>query len=157
MKTRKKELLKLLLACGLMMAPLLCHAYTEPKVVINTSAGSSFEFYIADNPRITYQNNWLMIENDKGVTVSVEAADVAGFNFLPSDDTAIDDVRAEGRFGSMMSGLNAGSTVSVFALDGKTIQTMSAGSDGKAEIDFNQLPKGVYIIKTDKGSFKIQK
>lgn len=157
MKIKKKELLKLLLACGLMIAPLSGYAYADPKIVINTAAGSTFEFYIADNPRITYHDNLLVIENDKGVSVSVEASDVQGCNFFGSDDTAINAVETEGKFGSMMSGLKVGSRVNVFALDGKTIQTMPVGNDGKAEIDFNQLPKGVYVIKTEKGSFKIQK
>lgn len=149
---RKKELLKLLLACGLMMAPLVVHADNEPKVVVNTAAGASYEFYIADNPRITYQDNLMVIANDKGETVSVEAADVRSCTFFGSD-TAIDAVRVDGRFGSVMSGLRAGSRVGVFALDGKAVLTTSAGSDGKAEIDFGQLPKGVYLIKTEKGAF----
>ena len=62
-----------------------------------------------------------------------------------------------GKFGSKMSGLKAGSSVSVFTADGKTIQKTTVGEDGNAEIDFSKMPKGVYVVKTEKGSIKIQK
>ena len=157
MKLRKKELLKLLLACGLMMSPLLGFANAEPKVVVETNAGSSYEFYISDNPRITYQDNLLVIKNEKDLSVSVEAADVKVFKFYSSDNTAIDGVEIGGNFGSRMSGLKAGSSVNVFTPDGKSVQRTTVGKDGNAEIDFTQMPKGVYVVKTEKGSFKIQK
>ena len=157
MKLRKKELLKLLLACGLMMSPLLGFANAEPKVVVETNAGSSYEFYISDNPRITYQDNLLVIKNEKDLSVSVDAADVKTFKFYSSDDTAIDGVEIGGNFGSRMSGLKAGSSVNVITIDGKTVQSTTVGKDGNAEIDFTQMPKGVYVVKTEKGSFKIQK
>ena len=157
MKLRKKELLKLLLASGLMMSPLLSFATAEPKVVVETTTGSLYEFYIADNPRITYQDNLLVIQNEKDLSVSVNAADVKTFKFYSSSDTAIDGVEIGGKFGSKMSGLKAGSSVSVFTADGKTIQKTTVGEDGNAEIDFSKMPKGVYVVKTEKGSIKIQK
>lgn len=157
MKHGKKDLLRLLLACGLMMSPLLGHAYAEPKVVVSTTAGASYEFYISDNPQITYQDNLLVIKNDKALSVSIEAADVSEFKFYSSDATAIEGVEAGRGIGSMMSGLTSGTKVNVIALDGKTVQSISVGNDGKAELDFNSLPKGVYVVKTPKGSFKIQK
>ena len=154
MKLRKKELLKLLLASGLMMSPLLSFATAEPKVVVETTTGSLYEFFIADNPRITYQDNLLVIQD---LSVSVNAADVKTFKFYSSSDTAIDGVEIGGKFGSKMSGLKAGSSVSVFTADGKTIQKTTVGEDGNAEIDFSKMPKGVYVVKTEKGSIKIQK
>ena len=47
--------------------------------------------------------------------------------------------------------------MSVFTADGKTIQKTTVGEDGNAEIDFSKMPKGVYVVKTEKGSIKIQK
>lgn len=157
MEFNKKRMLRLLFACGFMMSPLIAHAYAEPKVVVSTFAGSSFEFYISAKPRITYQDNLLVIVSDKDGSVSLEAADVKEFRFCSSDETGVAAVKSDGRFGSMMSGLKAGSRVAVLSLDANTVQTVYAGSDGKAEINFGQLPDGVYIIKTEKGSFKIKK
>lgn len=95
--------------------------------------------------------------SDKDGSVSLEAADVKEFRFCSSDETGVGAVKSDGRFGSMMSGLKAGSRVAVLSLDANTVQTVYAGSDGKVEINFGQLPDGVYIIKTEKGSFKIKK
>lgn len=157
MKSGKGGLLKLLLACGMMMSPLLGFAFSEPKVVVETTAGSAYEFYIADNPRISYQDNLLVIQNDKGLTVSVEAAEVKSFRFYSSDVTAIKGIEMNGQFGSKLMGLKAGSDVKVFAIDGKSIQSTTVGNEGNAEIDFSQLPTGIYVVKTEKGSFKIKK
>lgn len=157
MKSGKGGLHKLLLACGMMMSPLLGFAFSEPKVVVETTAGSAYEFYIADNPRISYQDNLLVIQNDKGLTVSVEAAEVKSFRFYSSDVTAIKGIEMNGQFGSKLTGLKAGSDVKVYAIDGKSIQSTTVGNEGNAEIDFSQLPTGIYVIKTEKGSFKIKK
>lgn len=157
MKMRKKEMLRLLLACGLMISPLLGHAYADPKFVVQTTTGASYEFYITDNPQIRYQNNSLVLTNDKGLSVTVEAADVKGFKFFPSDETGIGSIKDNASFGSMMSGLRVGSKVEVVSLSAKILQSSTVGNDGAAKIDFTPLPKGVYIIKTEKGSFKITK
>lgn len=150
MKFNKKRMLKLLFACGFLMSPLLVRAYTEPRVVVCPFAGSSFEFYISVLPRITYQDNLLVIVSERDGSVSLDAAEVKDFRFYSSDGTGVDAVKAEAGFSSVMSGLRAGSKVDVLTLDAKTLQTVYARSDGKAEIGFNQLPDGVYIIKTEK-------
>lgn len=157
MKSGKGGLLKLLLACGMMMSPLLGFAFSEPKVVVETTAGSAYEFYIADNPRISYQDNLLVIQNDKGLTVSVEAAEVKSFRFYSSDVSAIKGIERNGQFGSKLTGLKSGSNVKVFDIDGKSIQSTTVGNEGNAEIDFSQLPTGIFVVKTEKGSFKIKK
>lgn len=150
-------MIKLLLACGLLMLPILGYAANDPKLVINTTAGASYEFFIADNPKMTYQDNVLICQNDKGLSVSVEAAQVASFKFTPSNvDTGISSVTISSTFGSVLSGLKAGSKVVIASLDGKVVKSLNASEAGTLELDFNQLPQGILVIKTEKGSLKIQ-
>ena len=82
---RKKKMIRLLLACGLLMSPVIAQADNEPKMVVTTVEGSSYEFFIADNPTIQYKENLLVCQNDKGLSVSVEAANVKSFKFFPSE------------------------------------------------------------------------
>ena len=155
---RKKKMIRLLLACGLLMSPVMSQAYNEPKMVVTTVAGTSYEFFIADNPTIQYKDNLLVCQNDKGLSISVEAVDVKSFLFFSSDiDTGINHVSiSSDDFGSKLSGLKPSSKVIVAALDGKVVKNLNANDAGTIDIDFTQLPHGIFVIKTDKGAFKIQ-
>lgn len=147
----------MLLACGLLVSPVVAHAYSDPKMVVTTKAGESYEFFISDNPSIKYQYNLLVCKNDKGLSVSVEAANVKTFKFYSSDDdTGIGQVELPSVFGSKLSGLQAGSRVDIVTLDAKVVKSLKANTDGTVDINLSELPNGVLIIKTQKGSFKIK-
>ena len=147
---RKKKMIRLLLACGLLMSPVIAQADNEPKMVVTTVEGSSYEFFIADNPTIQYKKNLLVCQNNKGLSVSVEAANVKSFKFFPSEsDTGINQVSFSSSFGSKLSGLTAGSKVLV-------VKSLKANDSGTIDIDFTQLPHGIFVVKTEKGAFKIQ-
>ena len=149
-------MIKLLLACGLLMSPVPGNAENRPSMVIYTTSGD-YQIFISDNPKMTYHDNLLVIRNDRGLTVSVEAADVRSFQFNGSDTpTGIRTADAAARSGSVLSGLTAGSRIDVFGLDGKLVKSLKADKEGTAEIDFRQLPKGILVIKTEKGSLKIK-
>lgn len=154
---RKKKMIRLLLACGLLMSPVIAQADNEPKMVVTTIEGSSYEFFIADNPTIQYKENVLVCQNDKGLSISVEAANVKSFKFFSSDDdTGINQVSFSSSFGSKLSGLTTGSNVLVVSLDGKIVKNLKVKDFGTTDIDFTQLPHGIFVVKTEKGSFKIQ-
>ena len=147
---RKKKMIRLLLACGLLMSPVIAQANNEPKMVVTTVEGSSYEFFIADNPTIQYKENLLVCQNDKGLSVSVEAANVKSFKFFPSEsDTGINQVSFSSSFGSKLSGLTAGSKVLVVSLDGKVVKSLKANDSGTIDIDFTQLPHGIFVVKTE--------
>ena len=55
-----------------------------------------------------------------------------------------------------IEGLRPGAAVSVYALDGKCIDTVKAGDDGRVSVALGHLPKGVYILRTPTRSFKIK-
>lgn len=146
-------MLRLLLACGLMISPLLGRANSVSRFVLSVTSGAKYEFFISNAPEILYQDNQLNISDNKNLTVAVNAADVSGFEFFPSE-AGVEFVEMKG---SLLSGLSAGSVVQIVSIDAKSIQTVTVGDDGKAEIDFTRLPFGVYVVTTEKGSFKILK
>lgn len=59
-------------------------------------------------------------------------------------------------FGSKISGLTPGSKVIVATADGKVILSQNVSENGKAEVDFTQLPAGILVLKTEKGAIKIK-
>lgn len=155
----KKERLRLLLACGLLMSPIAITCKAESRMVVTTNGGSTFEFFVYDNPKMTYHDNVLSIANDLGASMTVEAAEVKTFKFYPSYDTetGIGHIATgtRGRQASMMSGLEPGSAVDVHTLGAQKVLTVTVGSEGTAVIDFGSLPDGVYVVKTGKGTFKV--
>ena len=155
---RKKVINKSLLACCLLMSPTLGYADNEPKIIVNTNQGATYEFFLADNPTMTYQDNLLVCQNEKGLSISVEAEAVKSFDFIPSDgqNTGINEITIRNDFSSKLSGLRAGSKVEIFSLDAQLIKSQKALEDGTLHVDFSQLPHGVFIVKTEKGSLKIQ-
>ena len=54
-----------------------------------------------------------------------------------------------------LSGLQPNETVSVCNLAGKILQSHQANSDGELTITFSTLGKGVYIIKSNRQTFKV--
>lgn len=151
----KNKIIKLLFSVGLLLFPHVADA-GEARIVISTKGGVVAEFYLADDPVITYQDNLLVVKSSKS-EVSVAAEDVAAFDFEPSSgDTGIDDVfSGNGAGGSRLSGLQPGSKVQVYNVEGRLVKTITVSADGKAELDMDALPGGVYIVKTQKTSFKI--
>ncbi len=58
----------------------------------------------------------------------------------------------------LMTGLEAGAQVYVYAADGQTVNSVVASSDGRAVVDLNSLKSGqVYILRTPSASYKIAK
>lgn len=154
---RKRTIIQVLMACGFLLAPLSSWASSQAKIAINIS-GTIYEFYLADKPVITFQNNILEVKSDKGAGVTVDAKDVGDFQFIPAVSTGIDEIEANPAFGfgSRMSGLTPGSKVIVATADGKVVLRQTVGEEGTASVDFSRLPVGILILKTEKGVIKIK-
>lgn len=154
---RKRTIIKILMACGFLLSPLTSWAEQQAKITINIS-GTLYEFYLEDKPVITFQDNVLEIKSDKNTGVKVDAKYVGDFNFVPSTTTGIESIEMNQNvaFGSKISGLTPGSKVIVATADGKVIMSQNVSENGKAEVDFTQLPAGILVLKTEKGAIKIK-
>lgn len=149
-----KKAIKILLTAGLICCPLMADA-EEARIIISTKDGTVAEFYLVDDPVITYQDNLLVVRSNKR-EISVEAEQLQSFDFKPSETTGIDATMTDyNTEGSSLSGLPAGSKVQIFNTGGRLIRTSTVSADGKAIVDIDSLPEGVYIIKTSKSSFKV--
>ena len=145
----KNRFTKFLVTVGLMALPLMANA-DDTKFIITTNDGTVAEFYLDDDPVITYQDNLLVAISSKQ-EISVSAEDVLSFVFNSGNGTSIANLQGSSRF----NGLVPGSTVQVFAVDGKLVTTTTVSEDGKVDINLNSLPEGIFVIKTANLSFKI--
>ena len=152
----------MLMACGFLISPVATMTTSAAEnsaaagITINVS-GTIYEFYLSDNPVITFQDNVLVVKSDKDEAISVDAKDVGAFTFSPSIPTGIGQVEQNPylAFGSKMKGLTPGSRIMVVTLDGKTVLSQKVGETGEVTVDFQSLPSGVLVLKTEKGAFKV--
>ena len=159
---RKRTIIKMLMACGFLLSPMATMTTraadnnTAAGITINVS-GTIYEFYLSDNPVITFHDNVLVVKSDKADAISVDAKDVGAFTFSPSIPTDINQVPQNPSlaFGSKVKGLSPGSRVVVVTIDGKVVLSQVADENGDAMVDFNSLPAGVLVLKTEKGAIKI--
>lgn len=145
---KKNRFIRLLMAVGLMVLPLMANA-DDTRFIITTKDGTVAEFYLDDDPLITYQDNLLVAVSSKQ-EISVSAEEVVSFVFS-SEPSGIKNLQGTSSF----NGLVPGTAVQVFTIDGKLITNTKVSEDGKVDINFNNLPEGIFVIRTAKTSFKI--
>lgn len=119
--------------------------------------GTPVIIVLAEHPVITYTGNTLHVQTTEGNKIDIPVQDVSGTSFSETagiNKPAIADM--ELKAGKMMfSKLPAGSKVTVYTVDGKTISTINVGNDQQAVVDTQQLGSGVYIIKSATQTIKI--
>jgi len=122
-------------------------------VVVNMTDGTKAEFMLADEPVVTYSGNYLVLKTaTKEVSVSVTS--IINLSFVDRyTPTKIES--APTADGVLFRQLPAGSEIRVFTVDGKSVCTQKADSDGSVGLDLSRLPKGVLIIKTPETTIKV--
>ena len=155
-------------ALCLCMLPLQAEDYSFT-LLIN---GRSYVFNLAEKPVITYEANELTVkvtapssDPDEQSTVSeisvpvaeVQKIDLEKVNEI-KETVGVEAVKRAPEFvnGQLsLSGLPAGSAVSVVNAGGKTMVAVKASDRGEATVSLHQLPPGVYIVRTVDSAVKI--
>lgn len=126
------------------------------KLVVTLLDGTQVFYSITDNDRP------VMEFADGVVTVKADSfsfGDIREFR-LVKDDDAVRGISA-GQSGLRLDHgriyLNQVSAVSVFSLKGQRVEVPASLQDQLTVLDVSALPAGVYVIKTDKTSFKFVK
>lgn len=126
------------------------------KLVVTLLDGTQVFYSITDNDRP------VMEFADGVVTVKADSfsfGDIREFR-LVKDDDAVRGISA-GQSGLRLDHgriyLNQVSAVSVFSLKGQRVEVPTSLQDQLTVLDVSALPTGVYVIKTDKTSFKFVK
>lgn len=158
----KKSLKALAVIAAMLFLPAALRAAGGQLLVLTLADQSVTKFALTDSPVVTYSGNDIVVTCGENV-FQTSMADIRTVTFQDGEATAIEKViapeeKATYAFGSAaFEGLQAGSTVTVYTIDGKVVGTSKADADGRATADMTGLQSGIYIIRTANKSFKIKK
>ena len=106
-------------------------------LVVNGKDGTNTTFALSDNPKVSCKSGELTV-------TAGSRTFTLGHGSVKMENGCV-----------VFSGLNAGSTVSVYQQDGRLIKDSKADADGNAIVELSGMPKGVLIIHSNKTDIKI--
>ncbi len=169
----KKIVWSLMLTAVFLTAPTRLSAETidVQYLVLTQQDGSIAKFALTDYPVLTFnESNELVVTCLKEV-LTVDVQSLTNYDIVTEqvekETTAIATIRTNDdiagsrptvAFGeASFSNLKAGQRIMVYTIDGKPVNSVTVTQDGTASVQLNSLPKGVYILRTPQGSFKVKR
>lgn len=139
---------------------------SQNAIAIYQKDGQVTKFAFTENPVVTYSGNDVVLTTTKTTVqypiymlqkiafdVEIPATDVKE---LEQDAKPAMQFRFEGGM-LVITGGEAGSTVSLYSLSGVMEGQYRLDSNGRATIPLQQLGKSLYIVKTNRVTFKFRK
>ncbi len=167
----KKTSLITMIASVMFSLPMSTNAQEERTVdvtylVLTENSGAVSRFALSDSPEMSFSDGNLVVAC-QGDELTTSLADVKDYTFVVEHvSTGINSIPvAEGAVASQqptfsfrdakINGLKAGARVGIYSINGTLVSNINADAQGAASINLNNLPKGVYILRTPNKSFKI--
>lgn len=143
---------------------LVVATWAQNAVVVYQADGNTATFAFSEKPVISYSGSDLVLTTTK-TTVSYPVYLLKKIDFGESweEATALDEVKApDTRFsfqgGTLaISGGNAFSPVTLYTVGGTLVAHYRLDSAGSATIPVQSLGTGIYIVKTQRFTFKFRK
>ena len=137
-------------------------------LVVWTQDGGNVLYPLNEQPSIKFDGNGNYVVRSSAVEVQYPVADVRMFTLADTDNPRPDqpmdipDVSSRHNFSYSdntvrFSSLPLGGKVQVYNASGVLLRNYEVSDDGTASININDLPKGIYIIKTESITHKIIK
>ncbi|MBQ7987277.1 MAG: T9SS type A sorting domain-containing protein [Bacteroidaceae bacterium] len=137
---RKRNLVSILFAACTLTG------YAQNQLNIWQQSGSVVSYSFSEKPRLVFESETLKL-TASGVTVEYPVADIRKYSF-ENDPLSVGRVSAR---------LSDGGDVSVYTPEGILLKRVPAGKDGKTAVSIDDLPRGVYVVKSKSSTFKIMK
>lgn len=163
-----KHLIPLLAIAALLLLPVQTRAEDHVDVqylVLTQYDGTVSKFALSDAPILSFNGGQLVV-TCSGDELSTDLADVKDYHFVTEQvPTGIQSISiGNGKtvpevsfHNARISGLKEGARVTVYDINGKAVDTLSANAEGEVRVEIANLPKGVYILRTPTKSFKLMK
>lgn len=152
---KKLTLFSLLLFCSCLGMV----AQNTLRVVLKSGSVVSYTF--SEKPALTFHDVTLVVSTETN-SVEYPFADVEKMDFMADINEGALGLQSLAKAeisltpGTVtLSGVKPQSKVVVYDLNGKAVQTHSADASGNLVFSTASLPKGAYVVKTDKVSYKI--
>lgn len=133
-------------------------------LVVTLRNGSTDIYFLSERPEVVFNGAVCRIESSE-LSADYQMAEVEKTEFKLEKRGGISDVEASG-FGidltdptkAVVSGIEPGSWVRLYSIDGSVVASVNAGGDGQAVIELEALSPAVYIILTQSNkTFKLYK
>lgn len=161
MKNRKVSFVIVMALLAMRVAAL---SSSPDEFICRLQNGETIVWQFVEQPKLGLQDGYFTISST-GATLYYAAEDVKDFS-LSSNETAIDAVKkadsskpvvnpTAGRL--IISGCQPKESATIYAVDGKQVQTTQVNGDGTLTLNLNELPSGIYIVKLQNVNFKFFK
>ena len=130
----------------------------KTSVVVEQVSGVKNVYSFTDSPQIRYADNVVKFTSSKN-TLELDADAVSKVYLSKDENAGVESLEADAVHyfiadGHLaVSGLEAGSVVSLYNLDGVLLASENAGTDGKVSLSL--LQSGTVVVKANNKSFKI--
>lgn len=138
--------------------------FSQNTLIIHQKDGQQFSYGFDEKPFITYGDSSLIVSTtNTRVYYYLELVDKFTFTFDGSE-AGIDDV-AEVKSPSVnldsyvikITGAKANIPVSIIGSDGRVLNTFKTDEEGTVSFNISELSEGIYVIKSEGLTCKIQK
>ena len=135
---------------------------TVTSLILLLKDGTTQTYELAEQPVITVVGTELKIVANHA-DVSIPLTDVVRYTFQKRSTTGIDEVDTnqeviDYKDGVLtLSGLEAGTPISLYTIDGRLLQAHTVADDGTYRQSLASLRQGVYVVKVNHKSYKIMK
>lgn len=131
---------------------------TVTSLVLERTDGTKATFALSDSPVLTISAGELTARSVKEeVTVPIDG--LTDYHFIHTPD-GIDEVSDNDGFSiekgtATFSNLKEGEQLNIYTIDGLHLDTLTAPADGHVSLDLKGYGKGIIIIQTEHGSYKV--
>ena len=159
----RKTLLTLLLWTAAQATVLAQDTVTMHDLVVWTRDGAKTVFVLRNDPRVAFEEGSLVIRDEHGTEFTFTIADLVRWTYQPRTVSGINDTSADRAHPFMdgeqlvISQLKEGTTVRVYAADGREVLQKTMKRDGACRIPLTRLQTGVYVVQVNTLTYKILK
>lgn len=162
------EIFRILIVVSMLLAAATPYTYARPQekcmgLFVTTMEGKTITYPLDNRPTVTFSDGNMNIKTTL-TEIILPMAGVRTFSYGDIDPAGI-EVVADGLSGAwitlegdiVVAGEPAGTTVAVYATDGRLVATVKSSAPHQTVIPGHNLPAGVYIIRADNVTYKILK
>ena len=138
-------------------------AKAEPKMLVVTAMDGTTTKYLLDGmPQVRIEKPYLVISSGMAsVSLPLENLQHMHYEKATDEATAIGDIKVFDEKGGSeridFSNLPADANVSIYTLDGKQLYSMRPGQGKNLSLPLGSLQSGIYLVKVNDVTYKIQK
>lgn len=156
---------KILILLAAMLSLTTARAMSDgpQRLVVWLMDGTKVTHDLADQPETTFQDGALFLKTDK-VSISYPLEQIRRYTYDGSFPTVgVQPVRSgevrfsQGEDAMKFEGLPEGTTLQLYAPDGKLLSTQRAAAGLPNEVSLKGMPAGTYIVKAGEASYKFLK